>query len=94
MVGLGVQDSSVQESMGPIADRTVEHLGVSDTAIIQIRKLLLQSLKDFRDGKTPPGLDPKSYRARSTRFTLSDDVSFEETITEQLKRDYGLVASE
>ena len=93
MVGLGVQDASVQESMGPIADRTIEHLGASDTAIIQIRKLLLQSLKDFRDGKTPPGLDPKSYRARSTRFTLSDDVSFEETITEQLKRDYGLVAS-
>ena len=55
MVGLGVQDASVQESMGPIADRTIEHLGASDTAIIQIRKLLLQSLKDFRDGKTPPG---------------------------------------
>jgi nitrite reductase/ring-hydroxylating ferredoxin subunit len=92
--GLGVQDCGIQESMGPIADRTIEHLGVSDTAIIQIRKLLLQSLKDFRAGKTPPGLDPASYRARSTRFTLRDGESFEETIKEQLKRDYASVAAE
>ena len=94
MEGLGVQDAGIQESMGPIADRSIEHLGVSDTAIIQIRKLLLQSLKDFADGKTPPGLDPVSYRARSTRFDLPDGASFEEAIKEQLKRDYGSVAAE
>ena len=92
--GLGVQDCGIQESMGPIADRTIEHLGVSDTAIIQIRKLLLRSLEDFQAGKVPPGLNPESYRARSTRFTLLDDESFEEIIKEQLKRDYGSVAAE
>ena len=80
--------------MGPIADRTIEHLGVSDTAIIQIRKLLLRSLEDFQAGELPPGLNPESYRARSTRFTLLDGESFEETIKEQLKRDYGSVAAE
>ena len=31
--GLGVQDCSVQESMGPIADRTLEHLLPSDAAL-------------------------------------------------------------
>ena len=46
MKGLGVQDCAIQESMGPIADRTIEHLGISDTAIIKIRKLLLQSRED------------------------------------------------
>ncbi len=94
MQGLGVQDAGIQESMGPIADRTIEHLGVSDTAIIQIRKLLLQSLRDFVAGKTPPGLDPLSYRARSRRFDLPEDGSFEDAINEQLKRDYGAVAAE
>lgn len=94
MQGLGVQDAGIQESMGPIADRTIEHLGVSDTAIIQIRKLLLQSLRDFVAGKTPPGLDPVSYRARSRRFDLPEDGSFEDAINEQLKRDYGAVAAE
>ena len=84
MRGLGVQDTAVQESMGPIADRTKEHLGVSDTAIIQIRKILLQSLKDFATGKEPPGLDPRSYRVRSTRFTLPHGEKFESEIARQL----------
>ncbi len=84
MRGLGVQDSAVQESMGPIADRTKEHLGVSDTAVIQIRKLLLQSLKDMQAGKTPPGLDAKSFRTRSTRFSLPRGETFESEIKRQL----------
>ena len=84
MRGLGVQDSAIQESMGPIADRTKEHLGVSDTAIIQIRKILLQSLKDMVAGKEPPGLDPESYRVRSTRFALPRGEKFEDEIGRQL----------
>jgi len=47
MRGLGIQDCAIQESMGPIANRTIEHLGISDTAIVKIRRLLLQALKDF-----------------------------------------------
>ena len=84
MRGLGVQDSAIQESMGPVADRTKEHLGVSDTAIIQIRKILLQSLRDMAAGKEPPGLDPESYRVRSTRFTLPHGKTFESEIERQL----------
>ncbi|MDA1325242.1 MAG: hypothetical protein O3C34_10875 [Proteobacteria bacterium] len=84
MRGLGVQDSAVQESMGPIADRTKEHLGVSDTAIIQIRKLLLQTLRDVALGKEPPGLKPESYRVRSTRFALPRGESFDAEIERQL----------
>jgi nitrite reductase/ring-hydroxylating ferredoxin subunit len=84
MRGLGVQDTAVQESMGPIADRTKEHLGVSDTAIIQIRKLLLQILRDVAAGKEPPGLDPASYRVRSTRFSLPSGETFESAIDRQL----------
>ena len=45
--GIGLQDCGIQESMGPIADRTIEHLGVCDTAIIKLRRLLLQTVKDF-----------------------------------------------
>ncbi len=84
MRGLGVQDTAIQESMGPIADRTKEHLGVSDSAIIQIRKILLQSVKDLAAGKEPPGLDPKSYRVRSRRFTLPHGEPFESEIAQQL----------
>jgi phenylpropionate dioxygenase-like ring-hydroxylating dioxygenase large terminal subunit len=84
MRGLSIQDCAIQESMGPIADRTIEHLGVSDTSIIQIRRLLLQSVKDFEHGTTPPGLDPASYRARSSRFTLAEGESFQKAVDDQL----------
>ena len=60
MKGLGIQDCAIQESMGPIADRTPEHLGISDTAIVKIRRLLLQTLKDHAAGKPLPGADPEA----------------------------------
>ena len=84
MRGLGVQDSAIQESMGIVADRTKEHLGVSDTAIIQIRKTLLQALRAIDDGLEPPGLDPSSYQIRSSRFKLDSGESFEDEITRQI----------
>ena len=39
--------------MGPIVDRENEHLGTSDTAVIQARKQLIQLAKDLQDGKEP-----------------------------------------
>ena len=41
MRGINVQDTVVQESMGPIVDRTREHLGPADLAIIHYRRLML-----------------------------------------------------
>jgi hypothetical protein len=42
--------------MGPIFDRTKEHLGVSDKAVIAVRKCLLSSVKAAQEGKEPPHL--------------------------------------
>ncbi len=80
--GLGIQDCGIQESMGPIADRTVEHLGVSDTIIIKIRKLLLATLDDFEAGKPLPGMDPMSYQVRSARFRLPPGGTLESGVEE------------
>ena len=41
MMGINVQDTIVQESMGPIVDRTKEHLGPGDKAIIHFRRVML-----------------------------------------------------
>jgi len=70
MKGLGTQDCAIQESMGSISDRTLEHLVPSDAAITKIRKLLLQSLKDHAEGRPLPGMRPESYRVRSARVEL------------------------
>ncbi len=55
------QDACATESMGPVVNRTVEHLGASDAFIIQVRRCLLRAVKDFQAGKEPPGLifDPE-----------------------------------
>ena len=44
-MGINVQDRAVQETMGPIVDRSKEHLGPADAAIIAARKLLQQAVR-------------------------------------------------
>jgi hypothetical protein len=46
------------ETMGAIADRSVEHLGTSDGAIIRFRRMLLKAARDLAKGIEPPGVDP------------------------------------
>ena len=87
MRGLGIQDCAIQESMGPIADRTQEHLGISDSAIVKIRRLLLQALKDHAAGKPIPGTDPSSYRVRSARYKAPSGQSFAETMQQHVRTD-------
>ena len=50
---LGTEDFAVITSMGPIVDRTKEYLGSGDGAVVQVRKCLLASVRDFMQGKTP-----------------------------------------
>ena len=52
------QDYAVTESMGPIFDRTKEHLYQGDAAIIRYRQMLGAAARDLREGKEPPALDP------------------------------------
>jgi phenylpropionate dioxygenase-like ring-hydroxylating dioxygenase large terminal subunit len=56
--GINTQDRAIQESMGPIVDRSREHLGPADRAIIQARRLLLEAVKTVADGGAPRGLAP------------------------------------
>jgi hypothetical protein len=70
------QDSAVQEGMGPIQDRTQEHLGSSDVGIIGMRRFLLESVKAHRDGlATAPGMtDPASFALRPASFLMDRDA--------------------
>ena len=45
---INVHDQWAVESMGPIQDRTVERLGVSDRAVTANRRLLLRAIDDVR----------------------------------------------
>ncbi|WP_232665876.1 Rieske 2Fe-2S domain-containing protein [Pseudonocardia sp. TRM90224] len=48
------QDLMVTESMGPIYDRSQEHLGTIDKAIIRMRNQLVRSAKKLAADDTPP----------------------------------------
>jgi phthalate 4,5-dioxygenase oxygenase subunit len=63
--GVAMQDMVVQESMGPIFDRSREHLGASDAAVIRFRRLMLESMQRFtQHGEAPLGLrEPVAYAA-------------------------------
>jgi phenylpropionate dioxygenase-like ring-hydroxylating dioxygenase large terminal subunit len=63
--GINTQDHAVQESMGPIVDRTKEHLGSGDRAVFTARRLLLQAVKTVQAGGDPPGLKPSYYSLRA-----------------------------
>jgi phthalate 4,5-dioxygenase len=77
--GFGVQDQAIQESQGPIVDRTRERLGTSDTAIIQVRKRLLIAARALREaGERPPGLGAASFLVRSASALLPAGASWVE----------------
>jgi phthalate 4,5-dioxygenase oxygenase subunit len=48
--GFTNQDMACQETMGPITDRTQEHLGTSDIAIIRMRRRMLEAVRKFQAG--------------------------------------------
>ena len=72
--GFAAQDCAAQESMGPIYDRTAEHLGASDVPIIAFRRRLLEALHAVQSGDDPPGLDPAGQHVRPAALILSRDV--------------------
>ena len=78
--GIAQQDASLQESMGPIVDRTKERLVATDTGIIKARKKLRVAIEALRDeGSTPPGVDPAHHRVRSAAVVLPQAKSFIES---------------
>jgi phthalate 4,5-dioxygenase oxygenase subunit len=83
--GIAMQDASLQESMGPIVDRTKENLVSTDNGIIMARHRLRRAALALRDkGATPPGVDPKHQRVRSVAVVLPADQSYVEACREDL----------
>ena len=83
--GFSMQDASVQESMGPIADRTQEHLVSTDNGIIMARQRLMKAAQALAKGILPAGREPAHQRVRSVSIILPPDVAFAEAAKEALK---------
>jgi phthalate 4,5-dioxygenase len=57
-------DACATESMEPIFDRSKEHLGASDKAVIAVRRVLLTAVKGLRQGEEPPHIVRKIEKNR------------------------------
>jgi hypothetical protein len=83
--GIAMQDASLQESMGPIVDRTKENLVSTDNGIIMARHRLMRAVKALTDkGVAPPGVDVVHQKVRSVAIVLPPDVPYKEGAKEAL----------
>ncbi|MEJ1158994.1 Rieske 2Fe-2S domain-containing protein [Prosthecomicrobium sp. N25] len=83
--GIAIQDSSLQESMGPIADRTRENLVSTDNAIIMARMRLRKAAQAVQAGKKAPGLDSAAQNVRSASFILPAGGAFKEAALDAVR---------
>jgi phthalate 4,5-dioxygenase oxygenase subunit len=84
--GIAMQDASLQESMGPIIDRTKENLVSTDNGIIMARHRLMRAARALAEkGVAPPGVDPAHHRVRSASVILPPDQPFKDAAKEALR---------
>ncbi len=84
--GFALQDASLQESMGPICDRSRENLAPTDRGIMLARRKMFEALKALQEeGKLPPGVDPETHKVRSASVLLPRDQAYQEAAQEHLR---------
>jgi phenylpropionate dioxygenase-like ring-hydroxylating dioxygenase large terminal subunit len=89
--GIAIQDGSLQESMGPIVDRTKENLASTDNGIIMARHRLMKAAKELQQKSTlPPGIEPAHQKVRSASVILPPDQPFKDAAREALRARKGV----
>jgi hypothetical protein len=78
--GINTQDRAIQESMGPVVDRSREYLGPADRAIITTRRLLLDAVKTVQRGGSPPATDTSYYRLRAIDRIVPEGTAWREAL--------------
>jgi len=82
----------IQDSQGLIADRTREHLGPTDVAIIEFRKLMLRAALDLTRGVEPAAArNASAYRLRGGSIVAPRSLSFADTMVRRFGDPLGRV---
>ena len=84
--GIAIQDASLQESMGPIQDRSRETLTTTDNGIVQARRRLMAAATALAErGVAPPGTEPLVQQVRAVAIVLPADQPFRDAAREALR---------
>jgi len=80
------------ETMGPIYDRTQEHLGTTDAMVIFARRRLIDAARALRDeGALPANVDDASlYRVRPASILLPEGESWVSATEKARQSDAGV----
>jgi phenylpropionate dioxygenase-like ring-hydroxylating dioxygenase large terminal subunit len=88
--GIAIQDGSLQESMGPICDRTNEVLVPTDKGIMMARRKIFKALKNLQEnGELPPGIDPDTHKVRSASVLLPRDQHYQDAAKDDVRAAAG-----
>lgn len=88
--GIAIQDASLQESMGPVQDRTREKLVSTDNGIIMARHKLMKAARALAEkGVLPPGREPTTHRVRSVAIVLPGNLAFKDAAKDALRAEPG-----
>lgn len=93
--GVSEQDAAVQNSQGPIVDRSIEHLGATDIGLVKFRQYMLKRANALvQEGQEP--LEAKQadkYAVRSGGWVASDEKKLKVVMQERFGHSFGYVGT-
>ena len=95
ITGVSEQDSAIQDSQGPIQDRTREHLGPTDLGIVEFRKLMMGAAHALQKGEAPKAArSARQYAVRSGAWVAPPERDLAQVMTERFGHRHGYVGNE
>jgi phthalate 4,5-dioxygenase oxygenase subunit len=92
--GVAEQDAMIQESQGPISDRTREHLTATDVAIVRFRRVILGLAKALAQGQEPEApWRHDAYQLRSGSWVGARSVAFDDVMRTRFGDPIGRVTA-
>ena len=91
--GIAMQDLAITDSMGPVVDRTKEHLGTGDILVVRVRRFLLKMARQIEDSDTAMPGDNRNYTQIDTRMVIAPKSVSYEDVLEHREWKWGEVAS-
>ncbi len=95
ITGVSDQDAAIQDSQGPIQDRTREHLGPTDVGIVEFRKMVMAAARALQSGTPPKSAQAaKKYAVRAGGWMSRAETDFADVMTERFGHRHGYIGAE
>jgi nitrite reductase/ring-hydroxylating ferredoxin subunit len=95
ITGVSEQDAAIQDSQGPIQDRTKEHLGPTDLGIVEFRKLVMGAARTLQSGGEPKAAQSaEQYAVRAGGWIAGPDKDLAAVMNERFGDRHGYVGHE